>query len=304
MNRMILALVMSTLIYVNTAIAQDKVVVIPWPGSSSASVTGVDWSEIANRPAGLDDGDDNTQLSESQVDLYVSNNGYLITEADGSTTNEIELPAQTGNSGKFLTTNGSSPSWSDVSYSSLTGAPTNISTFTNDSGYLTSEVDGDATNELELPSQTGNSGKYLTTNGSSVSWAPVSGSSSGQIIAGGSVINGFGTGTNYVPIGAGRTNDYDGSKSRMPLSGTITDMEGSITAVTAAGTYTFTLVKNDTDQSLTCNFDASSNLNCTDSSNCVDVAVGNYIVMKIVGAGADNRPFRWSAVFTPGASCP
>jgi len=48
------------------------------------------------------------------------------------------LPSQTGNTGKFLTTNGSTASWANV----------------------------DA-----LPSQTGNSGKYLTTNGSSASWA-------------------------------------------------------------------------------------------------------------------------------------
>ena len=38
---------------------------------------GVSWSEIASRPAGLDDGDDNTQLTEAQVDSFVSNNGYL-----------------------------------------------------------------------------------------------------------------------------------------------------------------------------------------------------------------------------------
>lgn len=43
-------------------------------------------------------------------------------------------------------------------------------------GYLTSEVDGSTTNEIELPSQTGNSGKILTTNGSSVSWATDAGS--------------------------------------------------------------------------------------------------------------------------------
>ena len=48
------------------------------------------------------------------------------------------LPQQTSNSGKYLTTNGSTPSWSTV----------------------------DA-----LPTQTSNSGKYLTTNGSIATWA-------------------------------------------------------------------------------------------------------------------------------------
>lgn len=50
------------------------------------------------------------------------------------------IPSQTGNSGKYLTTNGSVASWSTVS---------------------------------ALPSQTGNSGKYLTTDGSSASWGTV-----------------------------------------------------------------------------------------------------------------------------------
>ena len=50
------------------------------------------------------------------------------------------VPSQTSNSGKYLTTNGTTSSWGVV----------------------------DA-----LPSQTGNSGKYLTTNGSAASWAAI-----------------------------------------------------------------------------------------------------------------------------------
>lgn len=57
----------------------------------------------------------------------------------GATVTGIDLlPSQTGNSGKYLTTNGTATSWATV----------------------------DA-----LPSQTGNSGKYLTTNGTAASWA-------------------------------------------------------------------------------------------------------------------------------------
>ena len=39
---------------------------------------GISWSEVSSRPAGLDDGDDDTdtQLTEGQVDAYVANNGY------------------------------------------------------------------------------------------------------------------------------------------------------------------------------------------------------------------------------------
>ena len=50
------------------------------------------------------------------------------------------LPSQTGSTGLYLTTDGTTPSWSAVS---------------------------------ALPSQTGNSGKYLTTNGSAASWATI-----------------------------------------------------------------------------------------------------------------------------------
>ncbi len=50
------------------------------------------------------------------------------------------VPSQTGNSGKYLTTDGTTSSWGTVN---------------------------------ALPSQTGNSGKYLTTNGSAASWASI-----------------------------------------------------------------------------------------------------------------------------------
>ena len=50
------------------------------------------------------------------------------------------VPTQTGNSGKYLTTDGTTSSWGTVN---------------------------------ALPTQTGNSGKYLTTNGSTASWAAI-----------------------------------------------------------------------------------------------------------------------------------
>ena len=67
------------------------------------------------------------------------------------------LPSQTGHSGEFLTTNGTSASWSTVQ---------------------------------SLPSQTGNSGKFLTTDGTDASWATINAltnatSSNGSISIGG-----------------------------------------------------------------------------------------------------------------------
>ena len=61
---------------------------------------------------------------------------------------QTPLPSQTGNNGKFLSTNGTSMSW---------------------------ETAGSA-----LPSQTGNTGKFLTTDGTDASWAAVPSDSSKQ----------------------------------------------------------------------------------------------------------------------------
>jgi hypothetical protein len=72
--------------------------------------------------------------------------GYLdgVTSAVQTQINskEATLPSQTGNTGKYLTTDGSAKSWGTVS-------------------------------QYALPTQTGNSGKYLTTNGTSESWGTV-----------------------------------------------------------------------------------------------------------------------------------
>ena len=78
--------------------------------------------------------------------LTVGANGYVLL-ANSATATGLEwgaydpLPSQTGNTGEFLTTNGTTTSWAVVS---------------------------------QVPSQTGNAGLYLTTNGSAASWATVS----------------------------------------------------------------------------------------------------------------------------------
>ncbi len=48
-----------------------------------------------------------------------------FTLPDNSATNEIELPSQSGNSGKYLTTNGTAPSWADVTGGGITGSGAN-----------------------------------------------------------------------------------------------------------------------------------------------------------------------------------
>ena len=73
----------------------------------------------------------------SGTSIKTINSTSLLGSGDISITG---LPSQTSQSGKFLTTNGTSASWANV----------------------------DA-----LPSQSGNSGKYLTTNGSTASWETI-----------------------------------------------------------------------------------------------------------------------------------
>jgi len=76
------------------------------------------------------------------------------------------LPSQTGQSGKFLTTNGTDASWDNI--------PT------------------------ELPSQSGNNGKFLTTDGSTVSWATVPGSLPSQTGNAGKVLGTDGTDASWT----------------------------------------------------------------------------------------------------------
>ena len=94
---------------------------------------------------------------------FTATNGTTVVLASGANTGQIfesisystfkldasALANQSGQSGKYLTTDGTNTSWADVT-----------------------------------PSQTGNSGKYLTTDGTNTSWGDVSaGVSTGKAIA-------------------------------------------------------------------------------------------------------------------------
>ncbi len=78
-------------------------------------------------------------------------NNKLDTEIDGSVTNELQA-ISLSNDTIYLSNGGfvKLPAGFNGQYSSLTGAPTNVSAFTNDAGYLTTEIDGSVTNELQV----------------------------------------------------------------------------------------------------------------------------------------------------------
>ena len=138
-------------------------------------------------------------LSYSGTAIPIANGGTGQTTANAAL-NGL-LPSQSGQNGKVLSTDGTNTTWTAVSgagtvtsvamsvpaFLSVTGSPITAS------GTLAVSLSGTAlpvanggTGQTTTtaafdglaPSQTGNSGKYLTTNGTTTSWATVSGGGS------------------------------------------------------------------------------------------------------------------------------
>ncbi|NBW34406.1 MAG: hypothetical protein EBR30_05185 [Cytophagia bacterium] len=88
------------------------------------------------------------RLSEQEVDAYVANNGYLLTEVDGSVTNEIQDLQLTGNQLSITNNpNATSINLSPYLGSNLTEAE--VDNMVANNGYITTEVDGSLTNEIQ-----------------------------------------------------------------------------------------------------------------------------------------------------------
>ena len=171
----------------------------------------------------------NYNISTDTGDIEITNlltNGNIILKPNGAPNGTgvvkigdaplILIPSLTGNSGKFLTTNGTTVSWASV----------------------------DA-----LPSQTGNSGKFLTTNGTVASWATVD--VSGYVpLSGATYIQASGYSsawgaTNGVSTGAFNAIMGVASSSTWLLSGTSGGVfRGGIQLLNAGGTMRFYLGTN------------------------------------------------------------
>lgn len=127
--------------------------------------------------------------------------GQIISESSAKeynafmTRGEI-IPTQSGNSGKFLTTDGNTLSWATVSGGG--GA--------------------------SLPDQTGNNGKYLKTDGSNASWDQIDISTSDV------------TGT--LPVTSGGTGATSATNARINLLPTYTGNAGKVLAVNVGETDT------------------------------------------------------------------
>ena len=112
--------------------------------------------------------------ADDQLPSQANNSGKFLTTNGSAVSWETvdALPDQTNNSGKYLTTNGASASWATITQYTLPEATTStLGGVIVGSGL--SVNNGTISVNDQLPSQTSNSGKFLTTNGTTASWATV-----------------------------------------------------------------------------------------------------------------------------------
>ena len=98
--------------------------------------------------------------------LKSDGNGNISVAIRGTDYDTSALPSQTGQSGKFLTTDGTDASWANID--ALPSQTGESGKFLTTDGSSASWANVDA-----LPDQTGQSGKFLTTNGTAASWADI-----------------------------------------------------------------------------------------------------------------------------------
>ena len=121
---------------------------------------------------------DNNPINELQmlsktldiVTLSNAGGSFSVDDADSDPLNELQDISLSGDD--LSLSNGSTVDLSSIGfdgdYNSLINVPTNVSTFTNDAGYLITEVDGSLTNEIQTLSVSGSDLTISGTGGNTV----------------------------------------------------------------------------------------------------------------------------------------
>ena len=136
---------------------------------SNTELYAVDPQFVGGKLLKTDSNGDIVESTATEADILPSQTGqsgkYLTTNGTSASWGTVDaLPSQSGQSGKYLTTNGTTASWANT--------PTEIPSQSGQSGkFLTTNGSSVSWASVDvLPSQTGNSGKFLTTNGTTASW--------------------------------------------------------------------------------------------------------------------------------------
>ena len=171
----------------NVTLAQE------WATKNDAAVSGTDWSAFANAtgaaPTGSAKAWATTAAGVVVADGEYSAKSYASDSATSATASAASATAAGVTAGASLWVSGQSYDAGDAAVSGIDFQTYRAETTTSG----TTDPSADANWTLlgySLPSQTGNNGKYLTTNGTVESWGEVQSSPTLQAVASGTLANG------------------------------------------------------------------------------------------------------------------